>query len=81
MEKLFVYIKDESNTTPFKYGIVECYNGKNITVILLDILNNTKCYMMGWSEVKMNKCVILGYFPVNDDFEEFVNYTKQCVAS
>ena len=72
MMKLFVYVKDGPQKG--NYGIVESYEGGNINIVKLYV-NETSDYAhtMGFEQVKMIHCNVMGYFPVND-YQPFLNY-------
>lgn len=72
MNKLFVYVKD--GPAKGNYGVVESYDGNNIVIVKLYVnIENEYACPVGWEQVKMIHCNIMGYFPVND-YQPFLNY-------
>lgn len=71
--KLFVYVKEGPQKG--NYGIVEHYDGNNLIIVKLFInMKDEYLALTGWESVKMAHCNILGYFPVNNNYKEFLQY-------
>lgn len=73
--KLFVYVKEGHNKD--FYGIVEHYEGNNIIIAKLWVNDDcSNAYMLGWEQVKMIHCNVLGYFPTDNKFNDFLKYIQ-----
>ena len=71
--KLFVYVRE--GPSKGSYGIVEHYDGNNVIIAKLYVnMPNFYASILGWEQVKMIHCNVLGYFPVDKDYNDFLNY-------
>lgn len=71
--KLFVHVFDGPSKD--SYGIVEHYDGNNVIIVKLYVnMPNMYACPVGWEQVKRAQCNILGYFPEDKSYNEFLEY-------